>query len=103
MSANDPECGDEQPPGGWQQVTTLGLVEVVMTVLCARKAAPSATAAAVSRERYGNRFHVQVSLLNEPDPENNGHSVVVVADFRADFLGQDLDNAFEGKDVIVLK
>ena len=42
---------------------TLGIADVVMTILEARKTMPWATAAAVSRESRGDVIHVRVSLL----------------------------------------
>jgi hypothetical protein len=102
-SAGDHGSGD-QPPRGWQHVQTLGLAEVVMTILNARNSVPSAMAAAVSRERYGAGFHVWVSLLSDPPSADEAITTgVVVADFAAHLLGQDLADAFKEKDIIILK
>src|SRR5690348_6668603 len=46
-----------------QEVQTLRVADVVMTILKARKAMPSATAASVSRTRHGDGYQVLVSLL----------------------------------------
>jgi hypothetical protein len=96
------------PSPDWQQVQTLGVAEIVMAILDARKTMPSATAAAVCREKHGGGFRVRVSLLedmpsadgNQPDP---GSPQGVVAIFTARRLGQDLTDAFGDKDVIILK
>jgi len=103
-SDQGPGDGDGQLPRGWQQVGTLRLAEIVMTILGARKEVPTATAATVSRERYGAGFHVRVSLLSDGSSDPDGGSAgVIVADFAAQVLGPDLEDAFKGKDVIVLK
>jgi hypothetical protein len=53
-------------------VQTLGVAEIVMTILEARKTMPSATAAAVSREKHGGGFRVHVSLLDDmSSPDEN--------------------------------
>ena len=70
-----------------------------MTILQARKAMPSATAATVARESHGDAVHVQVSLMDEPSQDDP----TVIADFITGRLGQDLTDAFGGKDVIILK
>jgi hypothetical protein len=102
-SADDPGPGNQLPPG-WQRVQTLRLAEIVMTILTARNSVPSAMAAAVSRERYGMGFHVQVSLLSDPPPADEAIVVgVVVADFAANLLAPDLDDTFKEKDLIILK
>ncbi len=91
---------------------TLGVAEVVMTILEARKAMPSATAATVSRQRHGDSFHIRVSLMNDPLSPSNGDrpggneaevTTAVIADFITGQLGKDLTDAFGGKDVIILK
>jgi hypothetical protein len=110
MSAGtDPAMGDGQPTD-WELVDTLGVAEIVMTILRARKTAPSATAATVSRERRANVFHVRVSLLEgSPTPPDGNPadpacgSDEVIADFAARQLGQDLIDAFGNNDVIILK
>jgi hypothetical protein len=103
-----PAGGDEASPPGWQQVETLGLAEVVMTILEARQTMPSSKAAAVSREQHGDVLHVRVSLLSDPpasggDSPGPGEPGVVVADFAARRLGQDLADAFKDNEVIILK
>jgi hypothetical protein len=103
-----PGGGDEASPPGWQQVETLGLAEVVMTILEARQTMPSSTAAAVSREQHGDVLHVRVSLLSNPpasggDSPGPGEPGVVVADFAARRLAQDLTDAFKDNEVIILK
>jgi hypothetical protein len=110
---DDPPIGDAQLAPDWQQVQTLGVPEVVMTILEARKTMPSATAAAVSRERHGGGFRVRVRLLEgtpPPDrmptdriPQDPGGTEGVIAVFVARQLGKDLADAFGGKDVIILK
>jgi len=86
---------------------TLGVAEVVMTILKARKAMPAATAATVSRERHSDSVHVRVSLSDDGAADGIADgaemTVTVIADFVAGRLGQDLTDAFDGKDVIVLK
>lgn len=79
-----------------------------MTILEARKTMPSATAAAVSRERHGKGFRVCVSLMEgteppERDPEDPHGVEGAVAVFLARELGKDLTDAFGNADVIVLK
>jgi hypothetical protein len=98
----------------WQQVQTLGVADVVMTILRARKTMPLATAAAVSRERHGGGFRVRVSLIegapspagnpeNPENPENPDGYEGAVAVFVARELGKDLADAFGGRDVIILQ
>ncbi|HEX6522404.1 MAG TPA: hypothetical protein VF070_20710 [Streptosporangiaceae bacterium] len=69
-----------------------------MTIFKARKAMPLATAATVSRERHGDAFHIRVSLMND-----GASDAAVIADFITGRLGNDLTDAFAGRDVIVLK
>jgi len=94
----DGEPPDGEPPDGWLRMETLGVAEVVMTIFRARKSMPLATAATVSRERHGDAFHVQVSLMDD-----GASDAAVIADFIAGRLGEDLTDAFGGRDVIVLK
>ena len=98
--------GDGTSPD-WQQVQTLGVADVVMTILKARKAMPEATAAAVSRTRHGDGYRVLVSLLEgSPPADADGHPGGVdeaVAIFVARELGKDLADAFGGKDVFILQ
>jgi hypothetical protein len=107
-----PAIGDGQSPAGWERVESLGVAEIVMTILRARKTMPSATAATVSRERHGDAFHVRVRLLkdspsppdvNPRDPGGTGGDGEVIADFIASQLGKDLADAFGNHDVIILK
>ena len=96
------------PAPDWQQVQTLRVADVVMTILKARKAMPSATAAAVSRMKHGDGYRVFVSLLEGSLPADAGavHPGGIdeaVAIFVARELGQDLADAFGGKDVIILQ
>jgi hypothetical protein len=103
-----PAGGDEASPPGWQQVETLGLAEIVMTILEARQTVPSSTAAAVSREQHGDVLHVRVSLLSDPpagggDTPGPGEPGIVVAKFAARRLGPDLSDAFKDTEVIILK
>jgi len=99
--------GDGAPPD-WQQVQTLGVADVVMTILKARKAMPSATAAAVSRTRHGEGYRVLVSLLEGSPPADGGGDPPggideAVAIFVARELGKDLADAFGSEDVFILQ
>jgi hypothetical protein len=99
--------GDGAPPE-WQQVQTLRVADVVMTILRARKTMPSATAATVSRMKHGDGYRVLVSLLENSPPADadGGHPGGIdaaVAIFVARELGKDLADAFGGKDVIILQ
>jgi hypothetical protein len=101
-----PSSGDAALPD-WQQVQTLRVADVVMTILKARKAMPSATAAAVSRTKHGDGYRVLVSLLEaspsaEPADLDDGIDGAT-AIFIARELGQDLADAFDGKDVFILQ
>jgi len=96
------------PLPDWQQVQSLSVADVVMTILKARKAMPSATAAAVSRARHGDGYRVLVSLLEGSQPAGEdtvlpGAVDETVAVFVARELGKDLADAFGGKDVIILQ
>ena len=94
--------GGAVPDG--QSVETLGIADVVMTILQARKTMPWATAAAVSRESRGNVIHVRVSLLESSErPEDQPGRGDAVAAFTARQLGADLATAFGSKDRIILK
>jgi hypothetical protein len=115
--STDPPSGDGPPSPDWQQVQTLGVADVVMTILRARKTMPLATAAAVSRERHGGGFRVRVSLIEDaPSPaegpehsdnpenvKNPGSNEEAVAIFVARELGKDLADAFGSRDVIILQ
>jgi hypothetical protein len=92
----------------WQQVQTLRVADVVMTVLQARKTMPSATAAAVSRTKHGDGYRVLVRLLESgpqadesTDPDGGVDGAAVI--FVARELGNDLALAFGDKDVIILQ
>jgi hypothetical protein len=96
------------PLPDWQQVQTLSVADVVMTILKARKTMPTATAAAVSRVRHGDGYRVLVSLLDGSQPADEaavipGEIDEAVAIFVARELGKDLTEAFGGKDVIILQ
>jgi hypothetical protein len=99
--------GDSVPPDT-HQVQTLRVADVVMTIFNARKAMPSATAAAVSRVRDGEGYRVLVSLL-EDSPLTDGGSGhpggadEAVAIFIVRELGKDLADAFGSKDLIILQ
>jgi hypothetical protein len=101
-----PSSGDGALPD-WQQVQTLGVADVVMTILKARKAMPSATAAAVCRTRHGGGYRVLVSLL-EGSPQADAADLEVDIDgaaaiFVARELGKDLADAFGDEDVFILQ
>ena len=85
---------------------TLRVADVVMAILRARKAMPSATTAAVSRVRHGSGYRVVVSLL-ESGPPDEAADVTAIEGATAIFdtreLGKDLVDAFDGKDVIILQ
>ncbi len=86
-----------------QAVETLGIADVVMTILEARKTNPRATAAAVSRENCGDVIQVRVSLLESSGrPEDRPGRGDVIAAFIVRRLGADLAAAFGPKDVIIL-
>ena len=108
-----------QPSPAWRRVETLGVAQIVVLILEARKTMPWATAATVSRERHDDAFRVRVSLLkgapqaNEAsqvsqagraDPADQAAAVgKVIADFTVGRLDKDLTDAFGDKDVITLK
>lgn len=107
------QSGDGPSPD-WQQVQTLRVADVVMTILKARKTMPSATAAAVSRTKHGSGYRVLVSLLEGSPPADAADGADDGADvedgvagaaaiFIARELGQDLADAFGGKDVFILQ
>jgi hypothetical protein len=102
-----PSSGDGASPE-WQQVHTLRVADVVMTILKARKAMPSATAATVSRTKHADGYRVLVSLLDGSGPapdaaDLDGDVEGVAAIFIARELGTDLADAFGGKDVFILQ
>jgi len=87
-------------------VQTLRVADVVMTILKARKAMPSATVAAVSRTRQGDGYRVLVSLLEgspSPDAADREDGGGTTAIFVARELGKDLADAFGDKDVFILQ
>lgn len=94
----DPPVGGGAPSPLWQQVQTIGLAEIAMTILEARKTMPAATAATVTRERQGAGFRVCISLMQGADGAGE-----VVAVFVAHQVGKDLESAFGDKDVIILR
>jgi hypothetical protein len=101
-----PSSGDGALPD-WQQVQTLRVADVVMTILKARKMMPSATAAAVSRTKHGDGYRVLVSLLEGSPPADAADLADGIygaaAIFVARELGEDLADAFGGKDVFILQ
>lgn len=101
-----PLSGDGAFPD-WQQVQTLRVADVVMTILKARKAMPSATAAAVSRTRHGGGYRVVVNLLEGSPPADpadlDGGINGAAAIFVAREFGKDLADAFGDKDVFILQ
>jgi hypothetical protein len=113
-----PSSGDGALPD-CQQVQTLRVADVVMTILKARKTMPSATAAAVSRARHDGGYRVLVSLLEGSAPgstqgSTQGSTEADAANLEVDIdraaavfvareLGQDLADAFGDKDVFILQ
>ncbi|MGH3171336.1 MAG: hypothetical protein ACRDN0_36425 [Trebonia sp.] len=99
--------GDDTVLPDWQQVQTLRVADVVMTILQARKTMPLATAAAVSRAKHGDGYRVLVRLVESgplADAENlDGGIDGAAAIFVARELGEDLAIAFGDKDVIILQ
>ncbi|MGH3225539.1 MAG: hypothetical protein ACRDPY_43780 [Streptosporangiaceae bacterium] len=97
-----------QPSPVWQQVQTLGVAEIALTILNARKIMPGATAAAVAREKHGGGFRVRVSLLGDApstddvNPQDQRNAEEEIAIFVARQLGKDLTDAFGPKDLIIL-
>jgi hypothetical protein len=108
-SSADVLPGGEQPPPRWQAVETLGVSEIVVAVLEARKTRPWATAAYVSREQRDRLVYVRVTLLDDRAPQSANAAAdgagrgEAVAAFTAPRLGEDLILAFGQKDVIILK
>jgi len=99
--------GDGVPPAG-QEVQTLRVADVVMTILKARKTMPKATAAAVSRTRQGDGYRVLVSLLEGSPAGGDAADLAkgaggTAAVFVARELGKDLADAFGDKDVFILQ
>jgi hypothetical protein len=103
-SSVDAVPGDGQPPPSWQAVEALGVPEIVVAILEARKTKPWATAAHVSREQCDDLIYVRVTLLEKPAgglADKSGRGEVIAA-FAAYRLGEDLALAFGQKDVIIL-
>ncbi len=97
-------CAGGEPPA-WRQVDTLGVADVVVTILEARKSKPWASAAAVWRERRDGTVYVRVILLESASPPSPGHGEgrsEVVGEFAAGRLNEDLVTAFGARDVIIL-
>lgn len=104
----DVAAGDEPPAADWQRVETLSLAEVVLAILRAQSKAPSATAAAIVRERHDDGFLVRVRLLEGTpplagDPGVNEAPGSLIAAFATLHLGPELLSAFGENDVIILK
>ena len=101
-----PSSSDSASPG-WQQVQTLRVADVVMTILKARKAMPTATAAAVSRTRHGSGYRVLVRLTEgslSADTASLANDMDgATAVFVAGELGKDLADAFGDEDVFILQ
>jgi hypothetical protein len=108
--APDPGPGiDGREPPARRQVETLGVADVVVSILEARKDKPWATAAAVVRQRRVDTVHVRVILMESasapsPGPGGAGQEgrTEVIGEFAARRLGEDLITAFGLKDVIIL-
>ena len=93
-----------------QRVDTLRLAEIAMAIIGSRQSEPWATAAAIVRERRSEEFLVHVWLLGgelplsetqeEPALTNHGK---IIAIFETSHLSRDLEDAFAGNDVMVLK
>jgi hypothetical protein len=99
-----------QPAADRRRVETLGVAQIVVLILEARKTMPWATAATVSRERHDDAFRVRVSLLkgtpeaDQADEADHAAAVgKVIADFSVGRLDRDLTDAFGDKDVITLQ
>lgn len=100
--------GDGPPAGAppdSEPAESLGVAEVVMTILEARKTMPRATAASVSREQRQHLLHVRVTLIESPplSPAGQPGAGEIVAEFTVRRLDEDLAAAFGQKDVIILK
>jgi len=98
-----------QPTAAWQRAETLGVAQIVVLILEARKTMPWATAATVSRERHDEALRIRVCLLkgmpqaDQADLADQAAAVgKVIADFTVGRLDTDLADAFGDKDVITL-
>jgi hypothetical protein len=103
---SDAVPGDGHLPPGLQPAESVGVAEIVMTILEARETMPWATAASISRERRHDLLHVRVTLLESPPAESAsrpGGRGEVVAALTIRRLDEDLAAAFGEKDVIILK
>ena len=93
---SDPLTDGAQPSPVWQQVQTLGVAEIAVTILNARKTMPGATAAAVSREKHGGGFRIRVSLRGDapspddgnPQDQRSGEEEIAITLHRAGFKGK---------------
>jgi hypothetical protein len=105
MAPGSDAMPDDGPSPGLPPTESLGVAEVVMTILEARKTMPRATAASVSREQRHDLLHVRVTLLESPPVSPVGQPGMgeVVAEFTVRRLDEDLAAAFGHKDVIILK
>jgi hypothetical protein len=101
----DTEPGSEPDLPVDPPAESLGVAEVVMTILEARKIMPRATAASVSREQRHDLVYVRVTLLESPPASPAGQPGIgeVVAEFTVRRLEEDLAAAFGQKNVIILK
>jgi hypothetical protein len=106
---SDAVTGDGQPSPSLQSTETLGVADIVVVILEARKTMPWATAASISRETRRDLVHVRVTLLESSSAPSPGHPEgqpvhgMVVAAFAVSRLGEDLAMAFGRKDAIILK
>ncbi len=81
-----------------------------MTILRARQAMPDATTAEVTRQKRQTLTRVRVSLRRDPlpgpqpgDPGRPPGPPLLVGLFSARHLGSDLVEAFQGRDVLILR
>ena len=110
MAADPPLRTDAGEPTAWQQVETLGVADVVMSILKAQSGMPWASAAAVWRQRRDGGVYVLVTLLERPPSARPGGGPAevsgraqVIAEFAAQRLGEDRVTAFGANDVIILQ
>jgi len=108
--ASGPGVGiDGGEPSALRPVETLGVADVVVSIVKARRDKPWATAAAVSRQPRGDTVYVRVILLDGVSGPPPGEGAAdqkgraeVIAEFAARRLGEDLVTAFGARDVIIL-